>query len=563
MSAPSAYDGGLGLLALARKSLRASANFGKMVRDQSWLKIGVIAFVGLLLVGGLTRLFYAGFAFIGSLGGAGMMIVQNLFSFFFLGLGAMLVFSNAVTAYSAIFRSEEMNFLLVRPIPIGHILIHKFWEVALLSSWAFFFMVVPFIGAYALHQKLSPLFALWTLVCAFPFVLICAAVGTIAALLIVRWVPRGRALWILLGGIAVALILRFILSVAHDARTTEDSQLVLSRLIPGMKLSSNPLWPSWWMAESILSLSRDHFSRGLLLWGLLASTALMSAVLVEWVGRLTFYDSWHRRMPVMASRRRATSIRGLERWLGFLARDTRAVLIKDIRVFLRDPMQWSQALVFFGLLAIYFLNLRNLKYHLYGELWRNVIAWLNVISISAIMSSLSARFVYPQMSLEGHSFWIVGLSPMTMRRVLRAKFGLAFAALAVVGVTLSGISMTMLDVGPELRIVSMVVSTAVAAAVSALSTGLGAFFLDLRNRNPVAIISGFGGTLNLVLCLGFIFAATLPFGAVTHARLSHRLSESGYAFWLVALAVYVIALALVTALVPLYLGRKSLARREY
>lgn len=558
-----ATNEGIGLLALARKSLRASANFSRMIREQSWLKLLVIASVGVLLVGGLGRIFFAGFVFLGSLGGAGMMIVQNLFAFFFLGLGVMLVFSNAVTAYSAIFRSEEMGFLLVRPIAIGQVLIHKFWEVALLSSWAFFFMVIPFVGAYAVHEKLSPWFALWTMLCAIPFVLICAAVGTTIAMVIVRWIPRGKWLWITLATAVVVFVLRFVVSVVHEAKVTEDTQLVLSRLIPGMKLSSHPLWPSWWMAESILSLSRDDMGRGIFLWCLLASTALMGALLVEWVGRITFYPSWYRMLPVSEGRRRASSIRGLERWLGFLKADARAVLIKDIRVFLRDPMQWSQALVFFGLLAIYFLNLRNMRYHLAGELWRNVIAWLNVISISAIMCSLSARFVYPQMSMEGHSFWILGLSPMPMRRVLRAKFGLSFAALAGVGVVLAAISTTMLNVSLEVRLVSMIVAACVGAAVSALSTGLGSFFLDLRNRNPVAIISGFGGTLNLVIALAFIFAAVLPFGAVSHAHLNGRMTHDRYLFWLAVLSVYVVTLTMITVLVPLYLGRRSLANREY
>ena len=109
----------------------------------------------------------------------------------------------------------------------------------------------------------------------------------------------------------------------------------------------------------------------------------------------------------------------------------------------------------------------------------------------------------------------------------------------------------------------MVVAACVAAVVSALSTGLGSLFLDLRNRNPVAIISGFGGTLNLVISLGFIFAAVLPFGVVSHAHLNGRLADSRYLFLLAALCVYVVLLTLVTVLVPLYLGRRSLAAKEY
>jgi ABC-2 type transport system permease protein len=552
-----------GLVALVWKSLRASANFSRAMRGQSPLKIFVIAVVAMTLVGGLGATFYGGFVFIASMGGAGLMIIQNLFALFFLGLGLMLVFSSAVTAYSAIFRADEMNFLVLKPLPIGHVLIHKYWEVAALSSWAFFFMVIPFISAYAIFQHLSPLFAVWTFLFAAPFVMICAAAGTIIAMIVVRWVPHGKWLWISIGVFLAIMAGRYVLDTIHESHQVDESQLVLNRLVPGMKLSSYPLWPSWWMAEGILSLARDNASRGVMMWLLLASTAALCSILVEGVGRITFYESWHRRSPVTTSSRAATSITGLERILGFLHHDTRAVLIKDIRVFLRDPMQWSQALIFFGLLGIYFSNLRSLRYNLKEIEWRNVIAWLNMISVSAVTCSLSARFMYPQMSLEGHSFWILGLSPMSMRRVLRAKFGLGFVALGIVGGALTAISTNMLEIGFELRIIAIMIAMAVAAAMASLSCGLGALFLDLRNRNPIAIISGFGGTLNLVLGLLFIFAAILPFSAVSHAYLTGSLTESAYRHRLELLVVWLALLTSVTVYFPLRFGHRSLAQREY
>jgi ABC-2 type transport system permease protein len=551
------------LAALVRKSLRASGNAGRVLREQSRLKMLVIGIVAVGLTGGLGVLFHAGFAFIGSLGGPGLMIVQNLFALFFLGLGLMLVFSSTITAYTSIFRAEEMNFLLLKPMSIGHILIHKFWETAALSSWAFFFMVIPFIGAYAINQHLSLMLTVWTLCFAVPFVLVCGAVGTMLALLIVRFAPQGKWLWILCGVAALALAARYGLNLARDAKTVDDTQLVLSRLVPGMKLASHPLWPSWWMAEGILSLARDNAGRGLFLWSLLASTAAASCVLVEWVGRLVFNEAWHRRLPLVRKRRKAASLQGFEKAMGWLAGDMRGILIKDIRIFIRDPMQWSQALIFFGLLALYFSNLRTLRYHLYADVWRNVIVWLNMISVSAVMTSLSARFIYPQMSLEGQSFWVLGLSPMPMQRVLRAKFGLSFVALSTVGIALTLISTSMLGVGTELRLTAVVISVAVAASVSALSTGLGALFVDLRNRSPLAIISGFGGTLNLVLGLIVIFAAILPFAGLSHFFLIERVDLQTYRFWLGVLIVYLTALTLAATFIPLYLGRRSLDRREY
>ena len=54
-------------------------------------------------------------------------------------------------------------------------------------------------------------------------------------------------------------------------------------------------------------------------------------------------------------------------------RPVRLLILKDLRTFRRDPAQWSQFLIFFGLLAFYFLNIPRLGYarsvHRPGGTW--------------------------------------------------------------------------------------------------------------------------------------------------------------------------------------------------
>ena len=69
---------------------------------------------------------------------------------------------------------------------------------------------------------------------------------------------------------------------------------------------------------------------------------------------------------------------GLSRWLPL---STRMLIVKDLRVFRRDPVQWSQFVIFFGLLALYFLNIRRFQY---GEPLRR---WMNMIGTRAKSSS--------------------------------------------------------------------------------------------------------------------------------------------------------------------------------
>jgi ABC-2 type transport system permease protein len=237
--------------------------------------------------------------------------------------------------------------------------------------------------------------------------------------------------------------------------------------------------------------------------------------------------------------------------------------MKDIRTFLRDPVQWSQALIFFGLLALYFSNLRTFRYHTFAENWRNTIAFLNVFSVSAVICSLGSRFIYPQLSLEGQGFWILGLSPAKMSRILLTKFFLALICMMTVSVGLMLLSARMLNASPVIVLVAVLLACAISSAVCGLSTGLGAVYLDLNQRNPAAIVSGFGGTLNLVLSLGFMLSIIMPFGLIFHSKLLNRIDNNQMFYNPILAGLWMTGLTITTITVPLYLGIKKLTSSEY
>jgi ABC-2 type transport system permease protein len=359
------------------------------------------------------------------------------------------------------------------------------------------------------------------------------------------------------------LTLRAVQGVLQDAGS--DSMLLLSKLIPGFQLTSHPLWPSYWVAEGMMSMSRGQWSRGLMFFALLSSWVLVLNIWIRSAGTALFYDGWQK---VLSSATRVghkpVMLAPLERFLrGFTPTDFRALLMKDVRVFLRDPAQWSQGLIFYGILGLYFINLRNLQYHTLSEEWRNVIAFLNVFSVSAVMCSVGARFIYPQLSLEGQGFWIVGMSPVTMGRVLVSKFVAALSVLLMISVGLMFLSVQMLRVDPGIRFSAMAISVAMSLSVAGMSTGLGAVFIDLKQRNPAAIISSFGGTLNLVLSLAFMFFAIVPFAAVFHFQTGGRIGMDAHLTVVRSTYVYLVGITLITTAVPLLLGRRSLREREF
>lgn len=291
---------------------------------------------------------------------------------------------------------------------------------------------------------------------------------------------------------------------------------------------------------------------------------MLVSLLAERLGARWSYDGWQRTVAGAGRvARRSLLGPGLERALGFLPRDWRCMMLKDLRLFVRDPQQWMQALIFLGLLALYFFSLRNFRYHLLPPEWRNLIAFLNLLSTSGMLCSLGSRFVYPQMSLEGQAFWIIGMGPHSMGRVLVLKFLTTWTTLALVSAGLMLVSVRMLNVDPPAGHVTLVLAVAVATVVAGLSLGLGAVFLDLRQRNPAAIVSGFGGTLNLVLSLVYTLLAVAPFVLLFHLRSVGYLPAPLFRGGLAAGAAALVLVTTVFAGLPLWLGWRSLMHRDY
>lgn len=554
------------LAVLLRKDGRVLRNLRQTAREQSVFKVIFILMFAGGMFAGLGYLFLEGFRFLSALGGIGVMLIRHLFALFFFGLGLMLILSNIITTYTTVFHSEEIPFLLCRPLAPGEILLHKWLETTLISSWAFFFIIIPFIGAFAWHEHLSLLFMLWTFLFSIPFVLLYAGAGTLITLLVLRWAPRWRPqVWV---GAALLVLIGWgvWMLVGAGKPQTDNAAFILERFVPGLKLAAFPLWPSVWVAEGVMALSRDQWLRGGLLFGVLLANVLMVGLLVEGLGNAQLVQAWQRtRAAGRRARRtrRAGRAMALETRLAFLAPDARALVSKDLRTLRRDPAQWIQGLLFFGLLALYFFNLRNLHYHLLSNVWRNLIVFLNMFSLSAVMSSFCSRFIYPQLSLEGQAFWLIGLAPTTMGRVLKIKFLASLAGMLTISVVLMAVSTALLDVGGRVWVTAIGLAVAISLGLCGLATGLGAVFLDLKQRNPMAIISGFGGTLNLVLSLAYMTAAILPFGVLYHYHTLGRIGAGALREGTVVASAWLIVITLAATLLPLVAGRRSLMRRDY
>lgn len=554
---------------------RMSRHWVASVRRQSRLKIAFIALSTLILnlggfglAWGLLRTFrnFSSelFGFTANIDFTDVLL-NRMLSVLALTLLVLLAVSNVLVAFATFYRSREVSRLVQAPISTATFFLGRFVECVSFSSWGVAFLGAPLLLAYGLERGLSPLFYVAAVLFFVPFVTIPAALGATTAMVLVRMLA-GRVLrpaWMLLlgGTAAVALLLRA-RAAAPDLSQAETFQAVFE----AMSRSQSPFLPSHWFAQGLLHAAVGDLGDALFFGLLLLSWAALLVWVATLVAERTFYVGWTNLLA--ADEQREQSRSGLfsrvgEAVLRPLPEPERSLVLKDLRLFWRDPAQWSQFLLFFGLLAVYLVNMRSSGTFFGDQTFRPWIAILNMAASMLILATLTTRFVYPLISLEGRRFWILGLSPIPRRRLVLQKFRLSVASCSLITVSLALVSGWRLQLAPfELGLTLFGVISAT-ATLSSLAVGLGAMYPNFTEDNPSRIISGMGGTLNFILSFLFIVTMTTGQAFVVQWRNAPQLSEAARTQGTTWVLVGMLLLTLITTVVPLHLGIRSLEETEF
>ncbi len=544
-------------------------------------RLVLILVLSLLLWTALFWLFADGFAFLGSLisGSTYDKTVSGVFGLFYVSLLVMLVLSSALILYGSLFRAPDVALLFTLPSRAERVFLYKLQEAILLSSWAFMLLGSPMLVAYGVVGR-APWYYLALL---FPylaaFTYIPAGIGAILCLLLVRFLPRGwKLLWLLLALAVAALLLTagwwLMAAGRNDLLTPRWFQTMLGRL----SATEMPLLPSWWLSDGLLSAARENWPDAVWFLAVLIANALAVRQLSLWLA-FRIYRTAYGRVQAQGGPRRRARVVWIDRLamglLGALTVPVRLLILKDFRLFRRDPAQWTQFLIFIGLLFLYFVNIRRLHYDQYYVVWVNMVSFLNVSVVGLLLSTFTTRFIYPMVSLEGRRFWVLGLVGVRRETLLWSKFAFAVGGSLVPCSLLILLSDKMLGVETKIVLSHQLTCLILCCGLSGIAVGLGAKMPNLREESPSKIAAGFGGTLNLVVSTLYILAVVLLTALPSHFYLGYEHSETGefvggylrvgawLRFWLVTGTAGSVLLGVAAMVVPLKIGFRAIRQMEF
>jgi len=522
--------------------------------------LGII-FWGGILAASLRVLFY--FKQIEELGD---ILAYKLLSMVLLTFLSLLIFSSILTSLSKLYLSRDLSLVHSMPVSSYKIFIARWIECTFDSSWMVVVYTLPVFLAYGIVFQAGLLFYANVFQTLFFLSLIASGFSTLLVMIAVIAIPASR-----IRNIFVFLSLGFFLVLFFAVRLLRPERLVNPEIfattlfyLKDLRTPAPPYLPSTWAFDSIKATlsgpAQSAFFNMALSWSCAAAIIFVIILVAD-----TIYFkgvSKTQTAPMRFFKRRLSDSRSLS----FMQGPVRALALKEIRTFFRDQTQWSQLFLIGALVVIYVYNFKALpieKAPIRTVYLQNLLSFLNMGLATFVLTSITARFAYPAVSIEREAFWLVKSAPVTLKSFLWIKFWTYFFPLLILTEILIIATNILLSVTTFMMILSTVTVFFLVPGIVSMGIGFGAAYPDFKSENPAQTVTSFGGVVFMMVCAGYIGAVIVleagPVYNIFMAEIRGRSLTFYEWVWTVASFSLAFVSSIFAFLLPMRFGEKRLS----
>ncbi len=446
--------------------------------------------------------------------GIGELLATKLLGLVLLAFLGILLLSNVITALSSFFLARDLELLRAAPIDGIRVYAARLTESLVHSSWMVVLVLLPMLTAYGWVYGGGPAYVGVAALTLLTLLVLPAVVGAGFTLILVNVFParRARDLLALLALFGAAGLILLVRLLRPEQLANPEGFRNLVDFVAALQTPQSVWLPSDWAAHALMATLVDGAGRpDLFPLLLLASTAAAFVVLGAALHGRLYPDGYSRAQEGAELRERAR-----RRWLEPLLRGSpisiRALVAKDVRTFFRDTTQWSQLILLGVLVVIYVYNVRVLPLWTgedVGFFLVNVVSFLNLGLAGFVLAAIAARFLFPAVSLEGKTLWLLRSSPLELRSLVWTKFWVGVVPLLVLAFALTLGTNLILRVGPFMMALSLITITVMTFAIGAMALGFGALFPRFDTENTAQIPTGFGGFLFMLTATVYLTAVIM------------------------------------------------------
>jgi len=502
----------------------------------------------------------------------GDLLAHHLLSMVFLTFFSLLIFSNIITSLSNLYLSADLELCNSSPSILEELFLSRAIYTLLDSSWMVIIFGMPIMMAYGWVYRPGPGFYFSLVHLGMALSIIAAGIGILITMIMVSIFPAQRSRdIIMLFMIFIIIALYFMFRFMRPERLVDpDAFFSIMQYVSALKAPDHPWLPTHWITEVLWSQLKGRTENNIFKILLMWSSAGALTVINLWIAQAVYFSGFSKSQE--AKRRRAG--KGLlDIIIKFLAKPMggkmASILEKDIRNFFRDNTQWSQLLLLGALVVVYLYNFSVLPLErstIRLDFLQNTVAFLNLGLASFVLAAVSVRFIFPAVSSEGRSFWIIQSAPLSIKRFLLGKYYIYVLPMLILGEILVIVTNHMLNVSTFMMVLSTITMFFAVFGLVSIGIGLGAMYPKFKHENIAQVATGFGGLVYMIISALFmasvIVLESYPVYIVFMADLKGRAITPFQ--WIIIIGTFLLVLIILAYAIykPMKMGMDALLKYE-
>ena len=380
------------------------------------------------------------------------------------GILLLTTVTSLIRGISLLFLSADTSLMLSSPVSRGELFKIFFIQILASTQWTVWFFLSP-LGLGFVAGGGSLIFIIEAVLLLLSSQVVGTSLSIILALITTSLFPVVR-----LREIVILIFLIFLI--------TSSLAAIMMKLTPDSLTVSLELMPAYHI---------DH-------WAIIFST-----ILVLFISRSVFINNFHKVYSSLSDHRRGTALTYVPINIPLVGK-TRAIVGKELRLFLRNPSQVVQSLAFLVGMLLYLSQSVMIGRYSGEPVVELSKAFLHAFLSSVFIAFVAGRLVFPSFSLEGQSIWMIISSPITSNKLIWSKWSIWSAILLCIGGIFHISSSLALNINPDLILWSLWLFIVLVCVQVMVSLCFGAVFVRFDWEHPGAVTGGLGSFFTSLFC---------------------------------------------------------------
>jgi ABC-2 type transport system permease protein len=478
---------------------------------------------------------------------------------------------NIVVSYSTFFKTREVGFLLSKPVSFTKIFLIKFLDNFFYSSSTLLLMITAALAGYASYFGLQWYFIPFSiLLIILPFMFLAGTLGALVLLVVLRFAVKfgmKKVLITIASVYAGAIVLFYIFSSPVEIVTKVFEYFPnINQYFGFLESPVIKMLPNHWVADALYWIASGNYSAsGWNIYLLILSTVLLF-LLALFIAKKWFYKTWlaflnlSNEFSVKKKDSHKTSF-NFENHSSLKPRSE--VLIKrELLLFFREPSQWIHSLVMLFLITVFVLSISSIDVIILRafDVYLKTLIYLVIYLFNVfLIASLSLRFIFPLVSLEGETIWKIRSAPINYKKLMLIRLSIYFSVIFLIGQLLNFVSNYQFSV--MLTAISQLNTAFVTITLVSLNFGMGAAFANYKEKNPIRIASSQGASLTFLFTIIYlVFLIILLFAPVSNHFYAMERGTASYTSQLLYTSLILGTLTLIVSYLSISKGIKNFNR---